>query len=68
MAMTLRLSPTEDESLTRLARSFRLSKNLAAAAAIDLAAPKPDHTDFVRESTERLLGRYDDLMRRLSQV
>ena len=41
MAMTLRLSADEDATLTRLAQSFKTSKNSAAAVAIDLAAPKP---------------------------
>lgn len=64
--MTLRLSPAEDETLARLARQFRVSKNQAAAQAIDLAAPRPSHADFVARSTERLLERYDDLFRRLT--
>jgi predicted transcriptional regulator len=68
MAMTLRLSPTEDESLTRLARSFRTSKNLAAAKAIDIVAPKPDHTEFVRDATERLVARYSLVLARLADV
>lgn len=66
MAMTLRLSPSEDETLARLARTFRTSKNLAAATAIDLAAPKVDHTDFVRDSTARLMTRYSALLDRLA--
>lgn len=66
--MTLRLSPSEDETLARLAKSFRTSKNLAAAAAIDLAAPKADHADFVRSSMERLLQRYSGLMTRLADA
>lgn len=66
--MTLRLSPTEDEALTRLARSFRTSKNLAAAKAIDVLAPRENHAEFVRSATERLMGRYDGLMRRLAEV
>lgn len=64
--MTLRLTPDEDESLTRLAQSFRMSKNLAAATAIDIVAPKRDHTDFVRESTGKLLQRYSTLIDRLA--
>lgn len=68
MAMTLRLSPTEDESLTRLARSLRLSKNLAAATAIDLVAPKRNHTEFVAASTDRLLTRYSALFTRLAEA
>ena len=66
MAMTLRLSPSEDETLARLARQFRTSKNSAAAVAIELAAPRPDHPEFVRGATTRLLDRYRDLMTRLA--
>ena len=66
--MTLRLSPTEDETLARLARQFRMSKNQAAAQAIDLAAPKADHAEFVRRTTERLLARYSGVMARLAEV
>ena len=66
--MTLRLSPSEDETLARLAKTFRTSKNLAAATAIDLAAPKADHTEFVRTATGRLLERYSGLMTRLADA
>jgi predicted transcriptional regulator len=68
MAMTLRLSPTEDETLARLARQFRMSKNQAAAQAIDLAAPKRDHAEFVRRSTTRLLDKYSSVLDRLAEV
>jgi predicted transcriptional regulator len=68
MAMTLRLSPTEDETLARLARQFRMSKNQAAAQAIDLAAPKRDHREFVQRSTSRLLDRYSSVLERLAEV
>jgi hypothetical protein len=68
MAMTLRLSPTEDETLARLARSFRMSKNLAAATAIDLVAPKPDHAEFVQAATQRLLDRYSTVLGRLAEA
>jgi hypothetical protein len=66
MAMTLRLTADEDETLTRLARSLRLSKNHAAATAIDLVAPGRDHPDFVAATTDRLLARYAALFDRLS--
>ena len=66
--MTLRLTADEDETLTRLARSLRLSKNHAAATAIDLVAPKRDHAEFVAASTERLLTRYSSLLGRLAQA
>ena len=66
--MTLRLSPTEDETLARLARQFRMSKNQAAAQAIDLAAPKQDHAEFVQRTTTRLIARYGTLLQRLAEV
>ena len=66
--MTLRLSPVEDETLARLARQFRMSKNQAAAQAIDLAAPKRDHAEFVQRTTTRLLTQYDGLLERLAQA
>ena len=66
--MTLRLSPNEDETLARLARQFRTSKNQAAAQAIEIAAPKRDHREFVQSATTRLLARYSGLMERLAEV
>lgn len=66
--MTLRLSAEEDQTLTRLAREFRTSKNSAAAAAIDLAAPRPSHPEFVAITTRRLLDRYAELMTRLQEA
>ena len=66
--MTLRLSMDEDATLTRLAQSFRTSKNSAAAAAIEIAAPRPDHPEFVASSTRRLLDRYSVLMERLAEA
>ncbi|MGN6444435.1 hypothetical protein, partial [Amnibacterium sp.] len=68
MAMTLRLSPTEDETLARLARQFRMSKNQAAAQAIDLAAPKRDHAEFVQRTTSRLMAKYSVLLERLAEA
>ena len=66
--MTLRLSADEDESLSRLARSFRVSKNTAAATAIEIAAPRPDHQEFVAASRTALLRRYAALMARLADA
>jgi hypothetical protein len=68
MAMTLRLTADEDATLTRLAESFKTSKNSAAAVAIDLAAPKPDHPAFVAAATGRLLDRYAGLLARLAEA
>lgn len=66
--MTLRLTADEDETLTRLARSLRLSKNHAAATAIETVAPKRDHSDFVDATMERLLDRYSALLGRLAEA
>lgn len=66
--MTLRLTADEDETLARLARSFRTSKNNAAATAIEIAAPKQNHEEFVTSSTTALLRRYAALMVRLADA
>lgn len=68
MAMTLRLTADEDRTLEQLARSFNSSKNSAAAAAIDLAAPRASHPAFVADRTARLLDRYAGLMARLAEA
>jgi hypothetical protein len=68
MAMTLRLTADEDRTLAELARTFRTSKNGAAAKAIDLAAPRPNHPEFVVASTRRLLDRYAGVMSRLAEA
>lgn len=68
MAMTLRLSPSEDATLAKLARQFRTSKNAAAAQAIDLAVPRADHREFVGEATSRLMDRYRGLFDRLAEI
>ena len=66
--MTLRLSADGDETLERLARAFRTSKNTAAAAAIELAAPRESHPELVAEATRRLMTQYAPLMARLAEV
>ena len=66
--MTLRLSTDEDAMLTRLAQTFRTSKNSAAATAIEIAAPRPDHPEFVASATRRLLDTYSGLMERLAEA
>ena len=66
--MTLRLTADEDETLARLAKSFRTSKNSAAATAIEIAAPKQNHEEFVAASTTALLRRYAALMTRLAEA
>jgi predicted transcriptional regulator len=66
MAMTLRLSEDKEHALERMAETLHLSKNLAAAEAIAIAAPRPSHPDLVAESMHRQLSRYADLMTRLA--
>ncbi len=66
--MTLRLSADGDETLERLAKAFRTSKNTAAAAAIELAAPRENHPEFVAETTRRLMTDFAPLMARLAEV
>lgn len=68
MAMTLRLSEERDQLLESLAEQLKMSKNLAAAEAIEVAAPRPSHPAAVAASTERLLVRYADLMARLANA
>ncbi|BDI21653.1 CopG family transcriptional regulator [Herbiconiux sp. L3-i23] len=68
MAMTLRLSDERDQRLQDLATQLRVSKNLAAAEAIEIAAPWPSHPELVRASLERQLTRYADLIDRLAHA
>ncbi len=64
--MTLRLSEEKEHALERMAETLRTSKNLAAAEAIAIAAPRPSHPAFVADSMARQLSRYSDLMTRLA--
>ncbi|MCU1569986.1 MAG: hypothetical protein JWR33_727 [Naasia sp.] len=66
--MTLRLSEERERLLEDLAEKLQLSKNSAASAAIELAAPRPSHPEFVAASTARQLVRYADLMTRLANA
>jgi predicted transcriptional regulator len=68
MAMTLRLSEERDQLLESLAEQLNMSKNLAAAEAIEVAAPRPSHPEAVAASVERLLVRYAELMARLANA
>ncbi|MCU1438794.1 MAG: hypothetical protein JWP66_1881 [Naasia sp.] len=66
--MTLRLSEERDRLLTSLAETLQLSKNSAASEAIELAAPRPNHPEFVAARTHANLARYADLMSRLESA
>lgn len=68
MAIRIRLSTDEQASLDRLARSLASSNHDAVAAAIDLAAPRPNHRDFVADVTSRLLDRYSAVLSRLAEA
>jgi predicted transcriptional regulator len=68
MALTLRLSAEGERTLGRMAETLHLSKNAAIAQAIEYAAPRPSHPDFIAESAARQLSRYSDLMDRLSRA
>lgn len=68
MAMTLRLSEEQDRMLERLAAELGVSKNLAAAQAIVLAAPWPDHIEVVAAAMPRLREHYGDLIVRLAEL
>ncbi len=66
--MTLRLSEEKEIALERMAETLHLSKNMAAAEAIAMAAPRPNHPDLVADSMRRQLSRYADLMTRLASA
>ncbi|MDQ1576374.1 MAG: hypothetical protein QOH55_1524 [Microbacteriaceae bacterium] len=68
MAMTLRLTEEQDRLLERLAADRGLSKNLAAAVAIELAAPAADNTEAVAAVITRLRTRDGSLLARLAEV
>lgn len=66
MALTVRLSEERERTLDRMAESLHLSKNAAVGQAIEMAAPRSSHPEFVASSAHRQLSRYADLMDRLS--
>jgi hypothetical protein len=68
MAMTLRLTEEQDRLLERLAADRGLSKNHAAAVAIELAAPAADNTETVAAVITRLRMRDGSLLARLAEV
>jgi hypothetical protein len=68
MAMTLRLTEEQDRLLERLAADRGVSKNLAAAVAIELAAPAADNTEAVAAVIARLRTRDSSLLARLAEV
>jgi len=67
MAMTLRLTPEQDEALAALAVAHRVSKHEAAVRAIEDAALRSGHRDRVQALSGEGRDRYAALLHRLSQ-
>lgn len=67
MAMTLRLTPEQDEALAHLAAANRMSKHEAVVRAIEDAAGRSAHSDRVQALSGEGRRRYADLLDRLSQ-
>lgn len=65
MAMTLRLSPGDDELLEELAKASGVSKHEAAVRAIREHAAQTVHAARVRELSQSARERYADLLDRL---
>ncbi|RYJ05742.1 MAG: ribbon-helix-helix protein, CopG family [Actinomycetales bacterium] len=67
MAMTLRLTEEQDAALTRLAQAQGISKNEAAARAIEDQAKNISREEQVRRLTDEAAERYGPLLDRLAQ-
>lgn len=67
MAMTLRLTPEQDAMLTKLAADQKISKQEAAAVAIERDAGRSANAGEVREWADHALKRYAGLLDRLAQ-
>ncbi|UNX53936.1 CopG family transcriptional regulator [Georgenia sp. TF02-10] len=67
MAMNLRLSTAQQHALNELAAAQGVSKNEAAARAIEDAWARQAHQRRVRELGEAAIDRYRDLLDRLAQ-
>lgn len=65
--MTLRLTDEQDAALTALANAHGISKNEAAARAIDESAARVTREDEVRRLTRETIERYGSLLDRLAQ-
>ena len=66
MAFTLRLNPTQERALDRLAKHHGVSKNEAVKRAIMLAANHgTSHPRLVKAATQRVLERDARLLERL---
>ena len=67
MAMTLRLTEEQDRALTRLAESQQVSKQEAAARAIEAQAERLSVASDVKDWADFALRRYESLLHRLAQ-
>lgn len=67
MAMTLRLSPSDEEALATLAESQGVSRHEAALRAIHETAARRGHEAQVAEASAHARERYADLLDRLGR-
>ena len=67
VAMTLRLTPEQEQALTLLAEADGVSKQEATVRAIRAAAARRVREDKVRRLSEAGRSRYADLLDRLGQ-
>ena len=67
MAMTLRLTPEDEEALTMLAQADGVSKQEATVRAIHEAASRRLRRDKLTELSTAARDRYADLLDRLGQ-
>lgn len=67
MAMTLRLDPDDERTLTALAEAEGVSKQEATVRAIREAARRRGHEDRVHELSAAGRERYADLLERLGR-
>lgn len=67
MAMTLRLSPDDEELLAELAASEGVSRQEVTVRAIREKAARADHARRISEFSSEGMGRYSDLLRRLGE-
>ncbi len=68
MAMTLRLDEEDGELLRALAQAEHVSLHEAALRAIRRSAREVAHTSRVRDATEEMLGRWEEVLDRLGQA
>lgn len=68
MAMNLRITEEQDAKLTELAKSQGVSKNEAAARAIEESWARRHHEAQVRALTRSATQRYGSLLDRLSRT